>query len=104
MGRGLSPGRCQEMRSGAQALEARQALEMIFDLEPDALIAVVGDLNAEDHETPLRIPLAETADTGNGKLASRSLVAVERSLPADRRYTAIHHGRRTMLDLSLIHI
>jgi hypothetical protein len=46
--------------------------------------------------------MAETADTGNGALAARSLVPLERSLPRDRRYTVIHKGRRVMLDHILV--
>ncbi len=86
----------------AQALEVRLALEAVFAAEPEPLLAVAGDLNAEDRETPLRILCAETADTGNGELAPRSLVPLERSLPEDRRFTAIHHGRRLMLDHLLV--
>lgn len=86
----------------AQALEVRLALEDLFDAEPEALLAVVGDLNAEDRETPLRILCAETADTGNGELAPRALVPTCRSLPEDRRFTAIHHGRRLVLDHILL--
>jgi endonuclease/exonuclease/phosphatase family metal-dependent hydrolase len=86
----------------AQALEVRLALEALFDAEPEALVAVAGDLNAEDRETPLRILCAETADTGNGSLAPRSLVPTCRSLPEDRRFTAIHHGRRLALDHVLL--
>lgn len=86
----------------AQALEVRLALEDLFEAEPEALLAVVGDLNAEDRETPLRILCAETADTGNGALAPRALVPTCRSLPEDRRFTAIHHGRRLVLDHILL--
>lgn len=86
----------------AQALEVRLALEPIFDAEPEALVAVAGDLNAEDRETPLRILCAETADTGNGELAPRSLVPLARMLAEDRRFSVIHHGRRLMLDHVLV--
>ncbi len=90
------------LRRSAQALEVRLALEAVFDAEPEALVAVVGDLNAEDRETPLRLLCAETADTGNGELAPRSLVPTCRALPEDRRFTAIHHGRRLAVDHVLI--
>lgn len=90
------------VKRAAQALEVRLHLERLLDAEPEALIAVVGDLNAEDHETPMRLLLAETADTGNGKLAARSLVALERGLAPEQRYSAVHHGRRVMLDHILV--
>jgi endonuclease/exonuclease/phosphatase family metal-dependent hydrolase len=86
----------------AQALEVRLALEALFEAEPEALLAVVGDLNAEDRETPLRLLCAETADTGNGELAPRSLVPLGRVLPDDRRFSVIHHGRRLMVDHVLV--
>jgi endonuclease/exonuclease/phosphatase family metal-dependent hydrolase len=84
-------------RSG-QALEARLVVEGILDEEPEALIVAAGDFNAEAAETPTRILMAGTEDTGNGALATRTLVALERSLPADRRYSVIHAGQHVMLD------
>ncbi|MEK0084247.1 endonuclease/exonuclease/phosphatase family protein [Benzoatithermus flavus] len=86
----------------AQALEARLLVDRLLDAEPEALIAVMGDCNAEERETPLRILMCETADTGNGALAARSLVPLERSLPRDRRFSVIHKGRPVMLDHILV--
>jgi len=85
-----------------QALELRLAIDRILDTESEALIAVCGDLNAEDHETPLRIVIAAEEDTGSGALAARALVPLERSLPSERRYTVLHHGRPQMLDHILV--
>jgi endonuclease/exonuclease/phosphatase family metal-dependent hydrolase len=90
------------VKRAGQALEARLLVERLLDEQPEALIAVVGDLNAEEREMPVRILLAETADTGNGALAPRSLVALERSLPADQRWSVVHQGRRMMLDHVLV--
>ena len=84
-------------RSG-QALEARLSIERVFDRDPAALVVVAGDLNAEEREAPLRILAGDVEDTGNGRLAERSLAIVEHSLPESRRYTVIHRGRRMMLD------
>ena len=84
-------------RSG-QALEARLVVEGLLDEEPEALILAAGDFNAEAAETPTRILMAGSDDTGNGKLAARSLVALERSLPEGRRYSVIHAGAHVMLD------
>lgn len=81
-----------------QALELRFAIDQILDANSKALIAVCGDLNAEDHETPLRIVVAAEEDTGSGALAARALVPLERSLAKERRYTVLHHGRPQMLD------
>ena len=85
-----------------QALELRLAIDRILDADSEALIAVCGDLNAEDHETPLRIVIAAEEDTGSGALAARTLVPLERSLARERRYTVLHHGRPQMLDHILV--
>jgi endonuclease/exonuclease/phosphatase family metal-dependent hydrolase len=90
------------IKRAGQALEARLLVERLFDAEPEALIAVMGDLNAEDREMPVRLLAAETSDTGNGALAARSLVPLARALPADQRYTVVHAGRRVMLDHILV--
>lgn len=86
------------MRRAGQALELRLALEQAFDAEPHALIAVAGDFNAEDHEVPLKIVVGAEEDTGNAELSSRSLVLLDRAMPADRRWSVLHHGRPQMLD------
>ena len=56
----------------------------------------------EDHETPIKILQAAEDDTGNGHLASRSLVIADRALPLDRRFSVLHHGRPQMLDHILV--
>jgi endonuclease/exonuclease/phosphatase family metal-dependent hydrolase len=86
------------VKRAGQALELRLAIERVFDAEPDARIAVCGDFNAEDHDTALRLACAAEDDTGSGHLAGRVLTPVERTLPADRRFTVLHHGRPQMLD------
>ncbi len=84
-------------RSG-QALEARLLVERIFDADPEALIAVCGDLNAGEEETPSRLLQATLEDSGNPELAGRVLEALELRLPAARRFTINHGGHRRMLD------
>lgn len=84
-------------RSG-QALEARLLVERIFDADPSALIAVCGDLNAMEEETPSRILQAALEDSGNPALAGRVLEALELRLPEARRFTVDHGGHRRMLD------
>jgi predicted extracellular nuclease len=86
------------MKRAGQALETRLAVDRILDAEPDALIVVCGDFNAEEREVPARILIADTEDTGNGQLAGRELVALEHGLPEHRRFTVVHAGRRLMLD------
>ncbi|OYW55237.1 MAG: hypothetical protein B7Y80_09470 [Hyphomicrobium sp. 32-62-53] len=82
----------------AQALEARLVIERLMDEDPPRFIIVAGDFNAEDHETPLRILIGADDDTGNGSLAMRALTALDRSLPGDRRFSVVHHGRAQMPD------
>jgi endonuclease/exonuclease/phosphatase family metal-dependent hydrolase len=84
-------------RSG-QALEARLLAEQLFDAQPDALLAVCGDLNAGEEETPSRILQAGVEDSGNTALAGRALEALELRLTEERRFTLRHGGHRRMLD------
>ena len=87
------------MKRSGQALEARLAIESCFARDGDeALVCAVGDFNAGLDEMPLRIMIGAEEDTGSGELAVRSLIPLELSLPADRRYSVIHHGKRQMLD------
>lgn len=90
------------MKRTGQALETRMAVERVFDADPGALIAVAGDCNADTEQTPVRIIRADVDETGNGKLATRTLVPVERSLPEERRYSVLHGGDAVMLDHLLV--
>lgn len=84
-------------RSG-QALEARLAVESLFDREPEALIAVLGDFNAKEREMPLRTLCAAPGDTGNPGLAARCLIDLAERLPKARRFTVLHGGVPAILD------
>lgn len=86
------------MKRSGQALEARLLVEQIFDADPQALIAVCGDLNAGEEETPSRILQATLEDSGNPELAGRVLEALELRLPEARRFTVNHGGHRRMFD------
>ena len=61
-----------------------------------------GDFNAVQEEMPLRTIMGDVEDTGNGHLAGRSLVPLERALPSTQRYSVLHHGHKVMLDHILI--
>src|SRR5262249_42155056 len=78
--------------------ELRFLLEELLDAEPSGLIAVAGDFNAADHEVPLNLIVGAEENTGNPLLAKRALVVLDRALPADRRWSVLHRGRRQMLD------
>lgn len=86
------------LKRSAQALEIRLAIDAIFDSDPAALLTLAGDCNAEAHEVPLTILTAAEENTGNGALAGRALVDLARSVPEDRRFSVLHHGRALMLD------
>jgi endonuclease/exonuclease/phosphatase family metal-dependent hydrolase len=90
------------VKRAGQALEARLTVDRVFDAEPDALIAVCGDFNAEERETPLRILRADVEDTGNGRLAGRVLIPMDNTIPESHRFSVIHQGHRVMLDHVLI--
>ena len=53
------------IKRAGQALELRLAVERIFDAEPNAVIAVCGDFNAED--LILRLGLPAPARTTQGQ-------------------------------------
>lgn len=86
------------LKRTAQALELRLLVDDLIAKDTDALIAIAGDFNAEDHETPLRLAVGSHEDTGNSALAAQSLVVLDRALPQDRRWSTLHAGRPQMLD------
>lgn len=90
------------LKQAGQALEARLLVETILDGDPEALVAVCGDFNSDDREGPVRTIRGDEEDTGNGHLAPRVLVPVERSLADSQRFSVIHHGRKVMLDHILV--
>lgn len=90
------------LKRAGQALEARLAVDRVFDDDADALIAVCGDMNAELTEMPLRILRADEDDTANGALAGRVLVPIERGVSESQRFSVMHAGRRMMLDHLLV--
>jgi endonuclease/exonuclease/phosphatase family metal-dependent hydrolase len=90
------------VKRAGQALEARLLTERLLDADPDALVVVAGDLNADIYEVPLRILRAEPGDVGNATISSRALFPVEDLIPPAQRFTVLHHGRRLMLDHLLV--
>lgn len=90
------------LKRAGQALEARLLAERLFDADPEALIAVCGDLNADLWEMPARILKADPSDTGNVRLAARALAPAEGPIGPDSHYSVLHAGRRSMLDHILV--
>jgi endonuclease/exonuclease/phosphatase family metal-dependent hydrolase len=90
------------MKRAGQALETRLLADRLFATEPEALIAVCGDFNAEERQTPLRTIRGDVADTGNPALDGGVLVPLDRAVPESRRYSVVHGGRKEMLDHVLV--
>jgi len=90
------------VKAAGQALEVRTFLDRLFDMDPDALAAVMGDFNSDDTQAPVRIIKGDEEDTGDGALAPRMLVAAERGLPESQRFSIIHRGRPHMADHILV--
>jgi endonuclease/exonuclease/phosphatase family metal-dependent hydrolase len=90
------------LKRETQALELRLLVEEMLSKDPTALVAVVGDFNAEDHGPTLRLAIAAEEDLGSGELAAHALVVLDRAIAADRRWSVLHHGRPQMLDHVLV--
>jgi endonuclease/exonuclease/phosphatase family metal-dependent hydrolase len=90
------------VKRAGQALEARLLTERLLDADPDALVVIAGDLNADMYEVPLRILRAEVEEVGNAALSRRMLFPVEDVIPPAQRFTVLHHGRPLMLDHLLV--
>ena len=73
-------------------------MDHVFDRDGNALIAVCGDLNADSFETPSRLLRGGPDEGAEGDLADRELTLLDQRLPAERRFSVIHDGRRVMLD------
>lgn len=83
------------LKREGQALEARLFAETIFDGEPDALLAICGDFNADEHDAPTRLLKGSRAEGDEGP---RALTALEERAPAEKRHTVIHAGRPALID------
>ena len=90
------------VRRSGQALEARLLVDRLFDADPDALVAVCGDLNADLVEMPARILRAGPDDTGDTALAPRALVPAEGPDGPEQHFSVRHGQRRAMLDHLLV--
>ncbi len=90
------------MKRVGQALETRLLIDNIFDQDPEAMIAVVGDFNAHPGEVPVEAITGRTENTGNPTLVYRELVSCELTIPESSRYTFIYQGKPNLLDHVLI--
>ncbi|MGD9545287.1 MAG: endonuclease/exonuclease/phosphatase family protein [Methylocystis sp.] len=83
------------LKREGQALEARLFAETIFDAEPDALLAIAGDFNADEHDAPTRLLRGGGDEAATG---DRVLIPLEERIDAARRFTVIHAGRPMLID------
>lgn len=90
------------MKRVGQALEVRMFVDTLFDDDPDALIVVCGDFNADFDDVPVQAIRGDVENTGNGELAPRVLVPCERTIPEPSRFSLYHHGKGSMLDHLLV--
>jgi endonuclease/exonuclease/phosphatase family metal-dependent hydrolase len=90
------------MKRLGQALEVRMFIDMLFDADPAARIAVCGDFNADLEDVPLAAIRGDVEDTGNGALAGRVMLPCERTVPASTRFSLYHQGRPSMIDHILL--
>ncbi|MFX1577833.1 MAG: hypothetical protein ACFFCF_11790 [Promethearchaeota archaeon] len=81
-----------------QALETRILLETIFKEDPDALITVCADFNAEIGSVPFQTIVGSVQETNNPALQSTIMLACEYSIPPEQRYSLFHRGQGLMLD------
>jgi endonuclease/exonuclease/phosphatase family metal-dependent hydrolase len=96
-----------EIKRAGQALEIRLWLDRLFGAEREALAAVMGDFNAEEHHAPLEVILGRDDSIGagvgeGGALAAGVLVPAGRAVAEGRRFTIVHDGRAQMLDHILV--
>jgi predicted extracellular nuclease len=90
------------MKRVGQALETRLLIDRLFDADGRALIAVCGDFNSDIDDVPVTAIRGDVSETANPTLATRVLVACERSIPEPARYSLIHNGRGEMIDHILV--
>ncbi len=83
------------MKREGQALETRLFCETIFDQDPDALIAICGDLNADLHDAPLQLLRCQQNEP---EPSHRELVSLESRLTNNLAYSVIHAGEAKLLD------
>ena len=80
-----------------QALETRLFIERLFDSEPNAFIAICGDLNSEEHDAPARLLLG-IPDEDATEPSPRKLIPLAARLEEAHRFSVIHAGRPVLLD------
>lgn len=86
------------MKRMGQAVQTRKIVDGLFDVTPNALLAVCGDFNAEAEDVPLLAIRGDVEETQNALLTGRVLVVCEKSVPLSSRFSLYHQGQGVMLD------
>ncbi len=86
------------MKRMGQALQTRLLVDSIFDAGAGALVAVCGDLNADNDDVPVRTICGPVEETGNPAHGPRVLVPCENNIPESSRYSLLHLGHGHMID------
>lgn len=66
--------------------------------KPSALIAIVGDFNADANSVPFKTIVGSVEDTNSPDLKSTVLVPCEYNVPQDQRYSLLYRGRGETID------
>jgi len=89
-----------------QAMEARIVIDQIFDAaeqaNQDALIAICGDFNDDNNQTPLKAIRGPIEEIGNEALLNRIMIPCEQNVPEPARYSLFHLGHGEMIDHILV--
>ncbi len=91
-----------EAKRLAQAVELRREVDRLLAADPDARVAVLGDFNDTLGSEGLRIVAGDARAAASPTLEKEELVACERAIPRDLRFTQIYRGTGERLDHILI--
>lgn len=79
-----------------QARKMRQVIDSVFSTDKDAFIAVMGDFNSLEKETPFRVIKGEFDSHGD------SLISLASQISEDKRYSFIGDNGKKLIDYILI--
>ena len=85
------------LKREGQALETRLFIECLFDTEPNALVAVCGDLNSEEYDIPTRLLLGGPEEEP-AEMSPRKLAPLTARVAKGRRFSVVHAKRPVLLD------
>jgi endonuclease/exonuclease/phosphatase family metal-dependent hydrolase len=94
------------MKRIGQAMEARIVIDELFDAAEaageEALIAICGDFNDDNNQTPMKAIRGPIEEIGNEALLNRIMIPCEQNIPEPARYSLLHLGHGEMIDHILV--